>query len=85
MEENSFLYFTQNEVISKIDIDSRLIDSFKRVMKKMQEYYNANGYSIQRNYKEFLEKYLLNSGTNNLKIYKMKNKKKTNIKECICN
>ena len=69
MEDNSFLYFTQDEVLSKIDIDPRLIDSFKRVMAKMQGYYNANGYTSQRNFKEYFEKYLLNSGENNLRFY----------------
>lgn len=67
--DNSFLYFTTPEVLSKIDIDPRLVDSFKRVMNKLQEYFNANGYTSQRNYKEYLEKYLLNSGKNNLRIY----------------
>ena len=69
MEDNSFLYFTSPEVLSKIDIDPRLEDSFKRVMNKLQEYFNANGYTSQRNYKEYLEKYLLNSGKDNLRIY----------------
>lgn len=69
MEDNSFLYFTSPEVLSKIDIDPRLEDSFKRVMNKLQEYFNANGYTSQRNYKEYLEKYLLDSGKDNLRIY----------------
>lgn len=69
MEDKSFLYFTEPEVLSKIDIDPRLEDSFKRVMNKLQEYFNANGYTSQRNYKEYLEKYLLNSGKDNLRFY----------------
>ena len=69
MSDDSFLYFTQNDIIEKISIDPRLTDSFKRVMIKLQEYFNANGYTEQRNYKEYLQKYLLDSGENNLKIY----------------
>lgn len=69
MNDTSFLYFTQDDVISKIDIDPRLIDSFKRVMTKMQEYFNANGYTEDRNYREFLERHLLNSGENNFRFY----------------
>ena len=60
MEDNSFLYFTNNDVISNIDIDPRLIDSFKRVLNKIQVYFNSNGYTKQRDYKDFLEKNLLN-------------------------
>ena len=40
MEDSSFIYFTQDDVISKIDIDTRLVDSFKRVMKRLQDYFN---------------------------------------------
>ena len=69
MKDNSFLYLTQDDVISKIDIDPRLIPCFKRVMKKLQEHFNANGYTDQRNYKEYLEKFFLNSGENNMRIY----------------
>lgn len=69
MEKKDFLYFTQDELIKNIKIDPRLVDSFKRVMATIQEYFDANGYSTQRNYKEYLEKYLLNSGDNNLRFY----------------
>lgn len=69
MEDKSFLYLTNDDILSKINIDPRLIDSFKRVMEKMQDYFNANGYTSERNYQEFFEKYLLNSRKNNFKIY----------------
>lgn len=69
MEDTSFLNFTEDSIIDKIDIDPRLIDSFKRVMKKIQEYFNANGYTSQRNYKEYLERFLLNSGEQNMRFY----------------
>ena len=69
MEDTSFLSFTEDSIIDKIDIDPRLIDSFKRVMKKIQEYFNANGYTSQRNYKEYLERFLLNSGEQNMRFY----------------
>lgn len=69
MEDASFLYFTQDDIIKKIDIDPRLVDSFKRVMAKLQDYFNANGYTSQRDYKEYIEKYLLNSANKNMRFY----------------
>ena len=68
MEDKSFLYLTQDNIIEKINIDSHLIDSFKRVMAKQQEYFNANGYTSQRDYKEFFEEYLLKDMSDKLKI-----------------
>lgn len=67
--DNSFIYFTTPEVLSKIDIDPRLEESFKRVMKKIQEYFNVNDYVSRRNYKEYLEKHLLKSGDKNFRFY----------------
>lgn len=61
MIDTSFLYFAKDNIIDKIDIDPILIDSFKRVMKTMQEYFNANGYTLDRNYKEYIQKYLLST------------------------
>lgn len=69
MEDTSFIDLTKKENLSKIDIDPRLEDSFKRVMNKIQEYFNANGYTSRRNYKEYLEKYLLNSSDKNIRFY----------------
>ena len=68
MEDKSFLYFTQDEVIEKMNIDSRLVESFKRVMKTIQKCFNANGYTSERNYFEYLKKYLLDSGNQNLEF-----------------
>ena len=59
MEDNSFIYFTQDDIINKIDIDPRLLDSFKRVMTRIQKYFNEKGYTKDRDYKTFLEKYFL--------------------------
>ena len=50
MEDKSFLYYTQDEIIDKLDIDPRLIEPFKRVMHKIQEYFNAHGYTQERDY-----------------------------------
>ena len=68
MVDESFMNFIKDTVISKINIDSRLIPSFKRVMEKIQNYFNDKGYVKDRNYQEYLEKYLINSKENNLKI-----------------
>ncbi len=38
-------------------------------MKRIQEYFNANGYISERNYKEYLERFLLNSGEQNMIFY----------------
>jgi len=69
MKDNSFLYFTKDEVIEKIDIDPRLVDSFKRVMIKLQEYFDANDYTLDRNYKEYIKRFLIDSGNENLRLY----------------
>jgi hypothetical protein len=58
VEDNSFLYFVDDSVLSKIDIDPRLVDSFKRVLSRIQVYFNSNGYVVDRNYKEYLLKNL---------------------------
>ena len=58
---NSFINLTKEENINRINIDPRLVDSFKRVMYKIQEYFNANGYSTQRDYERYFEEYLLDS------------------------
>lgn len=57
--DNSFIELIKDENINRINIDPRLIASFKRVMHKIQEYFNANGYSGERDYTIFFEKYLL--------------------------
>ena len=45
MNDKSFLELTNEEILSKIKIDPRLREPFKRVMQKMQAYFNANGYT----------------------------------------
>lgn len=68
MDNKDFLYFTQDDILDKIDIDDRLREPFKNVLKKIQEYFNANGYISQRDYKSFIEKYFLNSNEKNFRI-----------------
>lgn len=68
MSNNSFVNLLKEEKIKNINIDSRLIDSFKRVMNKLQVYFDANGYTSQRNYEEFFEEYLLKEMPDKLKI-----------------
>ena len=66
MNDKSFLELTNEEILSKIKIDPRLREPFKRVMKKMQAYFNANGYTSQRDYKTFFEENLIGK---DFKIY----------------
>ena len=42
VEDKSFIDLLTEENLSKIDIDPRLIDCFKRVTDKLQTYFNAN-------------------------------------------
>lgn len=59
MEDTSFIDLTKEENLSKINIDPRLIEPFKEVMKKMQAYFNASGYTEKINYTEYFKKYLI--------------------------
>ena len=68
MEDKSFVNLLSEENLSKIDIDPRLIDCFKRVMNKLQDYFNANGYTSQRDYKSFFDEYLLKDTDLKLRI-----------------
>ena len=69
MKDKSFLNLITDENMSKINIDPRLIESFKRVMNTIQEYFNANGYTEQRDYQAFFNEYLLNpDNSKNLSI-----------------
>ena len=68
MEDISFIKLLDQNSLSKIDIDSRLIPSFKRVINKMQAYFNANGYTAQRDYWSFFNQYLLSDSESKLKI-----------------
>ncbi len=70
MEDKSFINLLTEENLAKINIDSRLVDSFKRVMKKMQVYFNSNGYTSERDYQAFFYEYLLNpDNTKNLSLF----------------
>lgn len=68
MEDKSFINLLSDENLSKIDIDSRLTASFKRVIDKLQTYFNANGYTSQRDYKNFFEEYLLKNADSKLRM-----------------
>ena len=68
VEDKSFIDLLTEENLSKIDIDPRLIDSFKRVTDKLQTYFNANGYTSQRDYKKFFEEYLFKDMDSKLRI-----------------
>lgn len=59
MANKSFINLTNEENLSKINIDPRLIETFKKVMKELQEYFDANGYTEKINYEEFFENNLI--------------------------
>jgi len=61
MEDKSFLYFTQDEVISKMNIDPRIKDAFKNVFIKIQNYLNKKGYIDEINYFDLLYKSMLDN------------------------
>ncbi len=56
---NDFLYFIRKDILEQIDIDERLIPYFINVMKKLHQYFSANDYLGIKDYKEYIEKYLL--------------------------
>lgn len=59
MNDTSFIDLLKKNNLDKISIDDRVVEAFKSVMKKIQAYFNANGYSLERDYKKFFEEYLL--------------------------
>ena len=59
MEDKSFIDLISDKNINKMSIDERLIPYFKKMMKYMGKYFNYMGYTKERNYKEFFDKYLL--------------------------
>lgn len=70
MDDKSFINLLNGENLAKINIDLRLVDSFKRVMKKMQVYFNSKGYTSERDYQAFFNEYLLNpDNTKNLSFF----------------
>ena len=58
MDDKSFVSLLNEDILEKINIDAELIESFKRVMNTIQEYFNANGYTEQRDYQAFFNEYL---------------------------
>jgi len=62
MEDTSFIDLLKDEKFKKISIDVRLKEPFKRVIKKMQVFFNANGYTKERDYASFFKEYLLTDG-----------------------
>lgn len=59
MKDRSFVELIELENLEQLNIDPRLIDSFKRVMPTMQTYFNAKGYTLDRDYKAFFKTYVL--------------------------
>lgn len=59
MVDKSFTNLLIDKNLNRIRIDQELIESFKRVINTIQVYFNVNGYTSQRNYANFFEKYLL--------------------------
>ena len=45
MDDKGFVNLISDDVLNEIKIDPRLRETFKRVIKKMQAYFNANGYT----------------------------------------
>ena len=58
-DDTSFIDLTKDEILSRIDINSKLIESFKEAMQKLQEYFNEHNYTRERDYSKFLERFLL--------------------------
>lgn len=88
MDDRSFVNLISDDVLSEIKIDPRLREPFKRIIKKMQAYFNANGYTSQRDYKTFFEENLIGK---NFKIYVSDEPSKigalgfyNKTKQCIC-
>lgn len=63
MEDTSFIDLLREENLSRINIDPRLIDAFKNVMKNIQLYFNEKGYSSEREYAKLFNDYILTQDT----------------------
>lgn len=61
MKDTCFIDLIKEENLKRINIDPRLIDTFKRVMERMQKYFNDNGYNSVCDYKKFFEETILTS------------------------
>ena len=45
IDDKIFVNLISDDVLNEIKIDTRLKAPFKRVVKKLQAYFNANGYT----------------------------------------
>ena len=59
MRKQVFLELTKEENLKKLNIDPRLVDSFKRVMIKIQQYFDSHGYSEKVDFETIINDYLL--------------------------
>ena len=58
MKKQIFLELTTEDNLKRINIDPRLIDSFKRVMTKIQQYFDSHGYSEKIDFESIVNNYL---------------------------
>ena len=63
MGKQVFLELTTEENLKKLNIDPRLVDSFKRVMSKIQVYFDSHGYSDKIDFETIVNDYLLSKET----------------------
>lgn len=59
MGKQVFLELTTEENLKRLNIDPRLVDSFKRVVPKVQEYFDSHGYSEKVDFETIINDYLL--------------------------
>ena len=64
----SFTRIIDDELMKKVDIDPRLIASFKRVLIKIQKHFNEHGYTHVIDYTKLLDEFLLSENESKLKI-----------------
>lgn len=58
-EDTSFIELTYEYNLKKMDIDHKLINVFKKVMYRLQAYFNEHDYIKNSNYRELFKKHLL--------------------------
>ena len=68
-----FLNLTNDDIIERIDIDERLIPYFKRVMKAIQSFFEANDYLSVKDYETYFEKYILTTDENQKMSFRVDN------------
>ncbi len=59
MSKKVFLELIIEENLKRLNIDPRLVDSFKRVMFKIQQYFDSHGYSEKIDFETIVNDYLL--------------------------